>query len=70
MRKFKSFLERVGQNVKRFRLRFGWTQAQTSLKAGIPERRFQEIEAGRANLTLKSLYRIANAFGKKPKEIL
>ncbi len=67
---FKSFLKQIGQNVKELRVRRGWTQVKASEKAEIPERRFQDIEAGRANITLRSLFRIAHIFKKNPKELL
>jgi DNA-binding XRE family transcriptional regulator len=70
MSRFHDFLKRVGENVKNLRQRLGWTQVKTSDKAGIPERRYQEIEAGRANMTLRSIFRLAHVFKKKPKELL
>jgi transcriptional regulator with XRE-family HTH domain len=70
MQSFQTFLKRVGQNIRKFRTRAGWTQVEVSDKSGIPQRRYQELEAGRANFTLKSLFRIAHTFGKTPRELL
>jgi hypothetical protein len=36
----------------------------------MPYRRYQSIEAGKANLTLKSVFRIARYFRRQPKTLL
>jgi transcriptional regulator with XRE-family HTH domain len=67
---FEKLLGRIGQHVRTLRHRAGWTQEQASDKAGIPNRRYQSIEAGRANMTLKTLYRLARLFKKDPKALM
>jgi transcriptional regulator with XRE-family HTH domain len=70
MIQFQKVLERFGNNLKKLRNRLNWTQMETSRKAGIAERRYQEIEAGRANITLRSLFRLSQVFRKGPKDLL
>ena len=70
MTKFNAFLKTIGTNIRQLRSRFGWTQIEASKKIGIPERRYQSIEAGNANLTMKSLFRLAQTYKVKPKQLL
>jgi transcriptional regulator with XRE-family HTH domain len=70
MKTFGTFLERVGNRIKSMRKRSGLTQETVSEGVGMPYRRYQSIEAGKANLTLKSIFRIARYFRREPKTLL
>jgi transcriptional regulator with XRE-family HTH domain len=70
MKTFTTFLEKVGSRIKSFRHQAGLTQAKVSDEIGMPYRRYQSIEAGKANLTLKSVFRIARYFRRQPKTLL
>jgi transcriptional regulator with XRE-family HTH domain len=70
MKTFGTFLERVGSRIKTIRKQAGLTQEKVSELIGMPYRRYQSIEAGKANLTLKSVFRIARFFGREPRTLL
>ena len=70
MTKFQAFLKQIGSNLRQLRVRFGLTQVEASKKAGIPERRYQDIESGKANMTLRSLFRLSHLYKVKPKQLL
>jgi transcriptional regulator with XRE-family HTH domain len=51
----------VAANVRRVRLRVGWTQEELAEQAGLATVTIQVIERGRANLTLSVLFMLADA---------
>lgn len=55
--------EQVGVRLAAFRRRLGWTQEHAADQLGIGHRRLQQIEAGRVNLTLRSIVRFARVYG-------
>jgi transcriptional regulator with XRE-family HTH domain len=52
----------VGRRVAELRRDAGWTQAELAATADVSLKYIQRIEAGDANLTLRSLAKIANTF--------
>ncbi|MCW7503880.1 helix-turn-helix domain-containing protein [Leptospira paudalimensis] len=69
--KFEDFLIKIGSNIRELRLQKGFNQED--LDSGdypVPVRTLQEIEAGRANLTMKSVYKIAKHLKVQPKDII
>jgi transcriptional regulator with XRE-family HTH domain len=65
---FKSFLLQVGRNIKAVRIRRGLRQVDVEERTGIDYKYYQEIESGRVNVTLKTLYRLAKLFRVKISE--
>ena len=57
----KEFLTGFGLQLKLYRLKAGLTQADLGEMVDISEHRLSEIERGKCNLTLKTVYKIANA---------
>jgi transcriptional regulator with XRE-family HTH domain len=54
-------LLRIGQQIRRARERRGLTQERVFLAIPMNRSHYQEIEAGQANPTLRTLLRIAHA---------
>lgn len=52
----------VGRNIKAARIKSGLRQIDIEEKVGISSRYYQYIEAGTVNVTLKTLYTLANLF--------
>jgi transcriptional regulator with XRE-family HTH domain len=55
-------LRRLGRNLKEARRVAGLTQIEVHSRTGITYRHYQNIEAGRVNVTLETLVRLANVF--------
>ncbi len=55
------FLKEFGLNLKHYRLKRNYTQAQLGEMVEISEHRISQIENGKCNLTLKSVNRLSNA---------
>jgi transcriptional regulator with XRE-family HTH domain len=53
--------ERVGANVRAHRESQGLTQEQLAYRAGLATRHLQKIEAGKVNLTLRTIDRLCTA---------
>jgi transcriptional regulator with XRE-family HTH domain len=60
----------VAANIKRLRLKHGWTQEVLAEKAGMEVRYVQEIERAKTNMTLAILVDLANALGVHPRAFL
>jgi len=58
---FDTYLKRVGAEIKKVRLSKKLTQLDLAIKAEMEENAVQRIEAGRTNLTIKTLIKIALA---------
>ena len=61
----KTFRDRVAARIKKARWRLGWTQADAAFKVGLTFRYFAEIERGRRNPSLDTLFAIARALKDK-----
>ncbi len=60
---FSSILKDVGARIRAVRRERGLTQEQAAGRIGIEVRRYQRIEAGEINVTLRTLWTIATALG-------
>lgn len=56
----------VGQNVKRARLAAGLTQEELAERSGFSQQYISELENGRRNPTIVSIYEIGQALGVLP----
>ena len=64
---------KVGQKIKSFRESTGITQEDMEFMdhdLQLTVRAYQEIERGKSNVTLKSLFIIARQLGIEPKDLL
>lgn len=69
--RIEEFLTKIGKNIQKIRKEKGLTQE--NLDEGdfaIPVRTLQDIEAGKGNVTVKSLFKIAKQLKVKPKDLL
>ncbi len=57
-----AFLKEVGSNLRNARKRAGMKQVEVETKAGVAYRHYQDIEAGKVNVSLDTLCRLADAF--------
>ena len=55
------FLKSFGFNLKMYRMKSGFTQAELGEMVDISEHRLSEIERGKCNLTLKTVNKLANS---------
>jgi transcriptional regulator with XRE-family HTH domain len=53
--------QRLGKNVRRFRIEKGWTQEKLGEHTGMDRTYISDIERGVRNPSLKSLHKLANA---------
>jgi transcriptional regulator with XRE-family HTH domain len=60
----------VGQNVMRLRKRLGLTQEQLAEKSGFSQQYLSDLERGRRNPTIVSLYELAQALGASHMDLL
>lgn len=56
---FSSFLRRTGANLRKARWLAGLTQEEVAAQGGITYRHYQELERGRVNPTLRTLFELA-----------
>lgn len=60
----------VGRNVRRLRQQAGMTQEELSAKSGFGQQYISDLELGRRNPTILSLYEIAQALGATPTALI
>ena len=60
----------LGKRIKALRLERNWTQEKLAERAKINDKEVSHIEAGRRNITIETLVKIANSFDTKPHVIL
>ena len=60
----------VGQNVRRIRLKKGWTQERFAEVSGISQQYISSLESGRRNPTVVTLHELAQALEVSPIELL
>jgi len=60
----------VGFNVRRIRSTRGMTQEQFAERSGFSQQYISDLERGRRNPTIVSLYELALALGATPVELL
>lgn len=64
-KEFNKILDEIGDKIKKRRLKKGWTCKELGEKAGLSESYIYLIEQGDRKATLKTLYKICNAFDIK-----
>ena len=60
----------VGQNVRKFRQKKGLTQEQFSELSGFTQQYISDLERGRRNPTVVTLYELASALGVSHMELV
>ena len=60
----------VGRNVRRLRLAAGMTQEQYAERSGFSQQYISDLERGRRNPTVVSLFELAQALGATPVALL
>ncbi len=63
-------LQRLGARLRALRRAADQTQGQTAAAVGITRTYLSEIEAGRKNTTLDTLFGLAQHFGVQPADLL
>lgn len=64
------FCVNIGLNIKYFRNKLNMTQEDLSEKIELATRYISDIERGKRNITLKTLFKIANALKISPDLLL
>ena len=67
--RFEREKRRLGQVVRRRRIELGLTQEEAAHAVHIATRHYQKLEAGELNITLRTLVRVADAFGTDVKDL-
>jgi len=62
--------ELFGRNVRRLRRRAGLSQAALSIRVGVDRAHISAMERGMQNVTLLTLWHVAEALDAKPAELL
>lgn len=60
----------VGENVRRLRLSLGLTQEDLAVRSGFDQRYISQLESGRRNPTVVTLFEIAQALQTLPAELI
>ena len=68
---YEDFLKQTGQKIKKLRIDKGLNQLQLAIRMedGSGPNSISDIECGRRNPTLKTLFRVAEALGVEVKEL-
>jgi transcriptional regulator with XRE-family HTH domain len=62
--------KKVGQNIRKYRQKRGWSQEQLALEADLHRAYIGHIERGEKNIGLKNLEKIAKTLGVSLKNLL
>jgi transcriptional regulator with XRE-family HTH domain len=68
--KFDAYLRQLGKNIKAARTRRGMKQMDIHEGSGVTYRHYQNIEAGRVNVTIETLFRLAAILGVRIEELV
>jgi transcriptional regulator with XRE-family HTH domain len=60
----------VGENVRRARLKAGLTQEQFAAKSGFSQQYISDLEQGKRNPTIVSLYEMGQVLGASPEALV
>ena len=60
----------VGLNFRRMRTEFGWTQEYAAEQTGVSQQYISDLERGRRNPTVLTLYELTAPFGKDSRDLL
>lgn len=58
-----------GKNLKKLRNKMGWSLRELERRSGISKSLIADIEANKANPSVKTLQKLADAFGKTIEEV-
>lgn len=64
------YLRKVGKRIRDKRVGAGLRQVDVNERSGLTYRHYQNIEAGKVNVTLGTLCRLAKVFNTSVKELL
>jgi transcriptional regulator with XRE-family HTH domain len=67
---FSRFLRQLGKNIKAARARSGLKQVDVSAASGLLYRHYQNIEAGRVNVTVETLFRLSKLYKTSVAELV
>lgn len=67
---FSTFLRRTGANIRKARWLAGMTQEEVAGRGGITYRHYQELERGKVNPTLRTLFELARLLGRPVAELV
>ena len=65
-----TFLKKVGRNIRAARVRAGLRQIDVNEQSGLTYRHYQDIEAGKINVTVGTLQRLSHLFRAKVAELV
>jgi transcriptional regulator with XRE-family HTH domain len=68
--RFESYLRQIGRNIREARVRCGFKQTDVNAGAGLSYRHYQNIEAGRVNVTVETLFRLSQLFNVGVEELV
>lgn len=60
---FSTVQRQIGRRIRAARANAGLTQEEAAAKAGIDYKRWQRVEAGEVNATIRTLNRVATTLG-------
>jgi len=60
----------VGKNIRKVRMKKGWSQEYLAYKADLHRAYIGQIERGEKNIGIRNLEKIATALGMKIKDLL
>lgn len=64
------FYKNIGENIRRKREMLGISQTEFAMDIGMSTFHYGEIERGRVNMSVETIYRIAKGLGVLPYELL
>lgn len=64
------FVKKVGAKIKLLRKKQGLSQVALSYDLDLSKQSISNIEAGKKNLTLKTILKISKALGIRPSELI
>jgi transcriptional regulator with XRE-family HTH domain len=67
---FKTYLRQLGGNIKAARIRSGLKQIDVYNSSGVTYRHYQNIEAGKVNVTIETLHRLSRLFKVTIKDLV
>jgi DNA-binding XRE family transcriptional regulator len=67
---FKVYLRTLGRNIKAARLKRGLKQVEVYEGCGLTYRHYQSIEAGKVNVTVETLYRLARLYEVRVQDLV